>query len=114
MKAITIVLTLVFSLALNSSNAQQSTLEQALATSACKHLDKVNLNAITTQEQKKNTINLVFAQAVKDNEKLLKTDKRFKGLSGYEQGKQIGVWISQSVFPAMMKDCPRFASLMKK
>lgn len=114
MKAFTLVLTVLFSLNANRSNAQQSTLEQALATSACKHLDKVNLNAVTTQDQKKKTISLVFAQAVKDNEKMLKKDKRFKDLSDYEQGKQIGVWISQSVFPAMMKDCPRFASLMKK
>ena len=96
------------------SSAQQKTLEHTLSASACKHLQKINLDTVVTQQQKKNALSLIFAQATKDNEQVLKKDKRFKGLNTYEQGKQIGLWISQFVVPIMVNDCPKFLTLMSK
>lgn len=110
---IIILFILLYTSTLHSS-AQQKSLEQALSASACKNLEKIKLDTINTQQQKKNTLSLIFAQATRDNEQALKNDKRFKGLSTYEQGKQIGLWISQFVVPIMVEDCPKFLTLMSK
>jgi hypothetical protein len=112
MKAITFFILLSFA-ALKSS-AQQNTLEQTLSASACKYLDKINLDTVVTQEQKKNALSQVFAQATRDNEQMLKKDKRFKGLYTYAQGKKIGLWIGQFVVPIMVKNCPKFLTLMSR
>lgn len=85
-----------------------------LSDSACKYLEKIKLDTVFTQQQKKNALSMIFAQATRANEQILKSDKKFKSLDTYEQGKQIGLWISQFVVPIMVNECPKFILLMNK
>lgn len=115
MKLFTIVTITTFLLFVSGKSfAQPNTLEKALSASACNYLNKINLDTVLTQQQKKNVLSQVFAQATRDNEQILKNDKRFIGASTYEQGKKIGLWIGQFVVPIMMNDCPKFLTLMSK
>lgn len=112
MKMITLSVLLIF-LSLNSS-AQQKSLENLLSQSACKYLEKIKLDTVATQQQKKNALSMIFAQATREHEQLLKKDVRFNSLNTYDQGKKVGLWISQFVVPIMVVDCPKFILLMNK
>jgi hypothetical protein len=97
---------------LYSGFVKAQTLEDKLTTSACQYLDSLNLSKITTLNDKKTAITFIFAKAVAANQQAINKDKRFAGLTSYEQGKKLGQLMAQDILPIMNLKCLRFKKLV--
>jgi polyphosphate kinase len=107
MKLIVIIIFLFY-----FQNLYCQNVENVVADSTCKCLNKIDTSKLQTKEQKAEVIKKCLQQASNENEQLIKADQNTPANKNYSTGHDYGYTLGKKITPILTKKCEVFKKLL--